>query len=31
MDFSNTLGTINHDLLIVKLHAFGFDKSSVKT
>ena len=30
MDFIKALDTINHDLLIAKLHAFNFDNSNLK-
>ena len=30
MDFSEAFDTLNHELLIAKLHAYGFDESSLK-
>ena len=30
MDLSNAFDTINHDLLVAKLHAYGFNNDSLK-
>ena len=30
MDLSKAFGTINHDLLVAKLHAYGFSNDSLK-
>ena len=30
MDLPKAFGTLNHDLLVAKLHAYGFDRSALK-
>ena len=30
MDLSKTFNTLNYDLLLAKLHAYGFDRDSLK-